>query len=179
MKKLILIGTDHHLQQTVAQDAHSQKWVARSGGQNFRRLVAHCIDKLGAQAILEEVHPKQEERAPTICSKIAKERGMQWSSIGSGEPGVSDVLFEHPLEEARRLGIKPVMLAGRHVLNTQRKREQTMRAGILERLQQHDCVLAIVGYMHLAVLAYQFDAEGIDVEPLVFTYPLVVNEARS
>jgi hypothetical protein len=176
MKKLILVGTDHRLRQSVSQDPRSKKWAVRTGGRNFRRLVVHCIDKLGAQAIFEEIHPKQEELAPTICSQIAKDRALKWESIGSGEPNHSDALFDRSSEEARRL---PVMLAGRYVLNTHRAREEYMRARIAESLERHGCVLAVVGFMHLAALAYQFDADKIEVEPLIFTFPLVVNEAIS
>ena len=179
MKRLIVVGTDHRLQQTVTQDPRSKTWFPRTGGRNFRRLVVHCIDRLGAQAILEEVHPDQEQREPTICSRIAKERGLTWMCIGSGEPGISDALFERPPQEALQLGIRPVMLAGRHVLNTHRKREEIMRTGIAESFKHHDCVLAVVGFVHLAVLAYHFEAEKIEVEPLMFTFPLVVNEAIS
>jgi hypothetical protein len=177
--KLILIGTDHRLQYTVTQNLDTKAWVPRDG-QRFRRLIAYCIKKLGPRAILEEAHPKQEQLAPTICCTIAKEHSIAWKALALGEPDLSDVLLDPSLSEAMRLGIKPDLLAGRYNLETHKMREAFMFATIMQALQEHGCVLAVVGYMHLSVLARRFeDSRVSSVEALVFTYPLVVDESKA
>jgi hypothetical protein len=134
---------------------------------------------LGAEAILEEAHAEQEWVAPTICSAIAKEHGLRWQPLAMGEPGLSDGLFNPPLVEAIQLGVKPELLAGRYVLETQKMREEHMYTTIGESFQKHDCLLAVVGYAHLGVLANRFDADRIDVEALLFMYPLVIDESKA
>jgi hypothetical protein len=177
--RVIIIGTDHNLQQSIVRDDKTKAWVPRTGGHRYRKLIVYCIEKLGAKSILEEAHVDQERTAPTIASTIAKERGLVWRSLGLGEPGFSDALLEPPLVEAVRSGVKPEILAGVYNLKTQRIREKFMYSNIVQSMREHDCVLAVVGYMHLGVLARMFEAEHIPVEPFVFTYPLVVDEARS
>jgi hypothetical protein len=98
---LIIIGTDHRLQNSIAQD-ENKAWVSRSGGTRYRRLIVYCIEKLGAKAILEEAHERQESIAPTLASKIVKERGLVWQSMGLGQPGPRDGLMYPTLEEAFR-----------------------------------------------------------------------------
>jgi hypothetical protein len=88
--------------------------------------IAYCIDKLNAKAIAEEAHADQEQIAPTIASKIAKERGMVWRCLGFGEPGLSDALYDPPLFEAVRLRVPPHILAGRYDLETHDAREKLM-----------------------------------------------------
>src|SRR5712692_8275339 len=105
--KLILIGTDHRLQTSIVQDAKTKVWIPRDGGHRYRKLLAHCLDILGAKAILEETHPKQEETAPTIASTMAKERGLVWQTLGLGEPGLFDVLFDPSPAEAFHSKVKP------------------------------------------------------------------------
>ena len=131
-------------------------WVPRTGGHRYRKLIAYCIDKLGAKAILEETHVDQERTAPTIASTMAKERGLVWRSLGLGEPGLSDGLLVPPLAEAMRSGVKPELLAGVYDLKTQRIREEFMYSNIAQPMRDHDCVLAVVGYIHLGVLARKF-----------------------
>jgi hypothetical protein len=176
--KLVLIGTDHNLQQSVRKDPVSNAWIPRDA-KRFRRLIAHCIDKLEVKIILEEAHPKQDETAPTIGSSIAKERGLPWKALGYGEPDLSDALIEPPIQEAIRTGVKPEALAGRYKLELQGGRESFMYATIMQAFQAHDCILAVVGYLHLGVLARKFEEKQMDVEALVFTYPLVVDESRA
>jgi len=176
-RKLILIGTDHRLQHSVAQGAVTGTWIPRQG-MRFRRLVVYCLDKLGASAILEEVYAEQDRIAPTICSLIAKERNLPWQPISLGQPGVSDGLFDPPLSDAFRLRIMPDILAGRYDLNTQTARESFMRDMITQSLGKHECVLAVVGYVHLGVLAQMFSSEQVHVEALVFTSPLIVDESK-
>ena len=53
-----------------------------------------------------------------------------------------------------------------------------MYKAIMQALQKHDCLLAVVGQVHLGVLAQRFDTEGINVEALLFA-PLVVDESKS
>jgi len=178
-QKLILIGTDHRLQMTIAQDPTTKAWVPRTGGQHFRKLIIFCIEQLGAGAILEEAHSEQEGIAPTICSTVAKERGLPWQALAMGEPDLTDALFNPPFGEAMRLRIKPELLAGRYVLKTQISREAFMRQTIMKRFEDHDCLLAVVGYVHLGVLANRFDAEQIRVEALLYMYPLVVDESKA
>jgi|HubBroStandDraft_6_1064221.scaffolds.fasta_scaffold10968_5 hypothetical protein len=101
--KLVLIGTDHRLQASVARDARTRVWMPRDGGHRCRKLLAYCFDKLGAKAILEETHPKQEETAPTIGSVMAKERGLVWQSLGIGEPALFDALLDPPLAPSTSL----------------------------------------------------------------------------
>jgi hypothetical protein len=175
--KLILIGTDHRLQQSVVQDPQTKQWLPRSG-QRFRKLISYCIEKMGAGAILEDAHAKQELVAPTICSTIARERGLTWQHISVGDLGLSDGLFDPPIVEAKRLGVNTELLAGRYVLKIQRMREAFMYASIMECFQEHDCILAVVGQVHLGVLANQFDGKQIEVEALLFT-PLLVDESQS
>lgn len=176
--KLVLIGTDHRLQSAVTQDPETKAWVPREG-QRFRRLITYCMEKFGAKAILEEAHPKQEQVAPTICSAIAKEHGIAWKALALGEPDFSDALLDPPLAEAMRLGITPDLLAGRYNLETHKMREAFMFATIMQSLQEHGCVLAVVGYIHLGVLARRFEDSRISsVEALLFT-PFVVDESRA
>jgi hypothetical protein len=177
--RLIVIGTDHRLQQAIVQDERAKTWVPRSGGRRYRRLVAYCIEKLGAKAILEETHIDQDRIAPTIGSIIAKERGLVWQCLGLGEPGLSDFLSDPPLVQAIDSGVRPDLLAGIYALNEQKVRERFMYTTIMHSMREHDCVLAVVGFIHLAVLARMFEAEHIAVTALMFTYPLVVDEARS
>jgi hypothetical protein len=179
---LILIGTDHRLQQSIVQVVNRDGksiWVPRSGGERYRKLIAHCIEKLGAKAILEETHPNQDQIAPTLASRIAKKRGLLWQALGLGEPGLSDALSDPPLIEAIRLQIKPYLLAGVYRTDLHAIREQFMYTTIMDLLKKHGCVLAVVGYVHLGVLARMFEAESIPVTALLFTYPFVIDEARS
>src|SRR6267154_4336455 len=177
--RLIIIGTDHRLQYTVAQDNKTKAWAPLSGGHRYRKLIAYCIEKLGVKAILEEAHLDQERIAPTICSILAKECRLDWQAIGPGTPDLSDGLFDPPFVEAIRLGIKPELLAGRYVLKTHQIREAFMHETIMKRFEEYDCVLAVVGYVHLGVLARMFEADQIPVEAFLFTYPLVVDETKS
>lgn len=177
--KIVLVGTDHRLQQTIVQDEQTKAWVPRNGGNRYRKLVAFCVERLGVKAIFEESHPKQEQTAPTIASTIAKRLSLPWQSLGLGQPGLGDALLDPPPDVAIRCGVKPELLAGVYALNVQRVREEFMGAKIIEALRQYDCVLAVVGYVHLGVLARMFEGEGIPVEAFLFTYPLVVDEARS
>jgi hypothetical protein len=177
--KLVIIGTDHNLQQSICRDPQTSAWVPRKGGYRYRRLIAYCIEKLGAKAILEEAHPDQEKIAPTIASGLARDRGVVWQALGLGEPGLSDALLDPPLMEAVRCGAKPDMLAGIYHLDRQAIREKFMHETIEKFMREHDCVLAIVGYIHLGVLARMFEAEQIPVKAFVFTYPLVVDETKS
>jgi hypothetical protein len=176
--KLVLIGTDHNLQQSLRKDPVSNAWIPRDA-KRFRRLIAYCIDKFGVKIILEEAHPMQDETAPTIGSSIAKERGLPWKALGYGEPDPSDVLIEPPIQEAIRTGVKPEVLAGRYKLELQGGRESFMYATIMQASQAHDCILAVVGYLHLGVLARMFEGRQMNVEALIFTYPLVVDESRA
>jgi hypothetical protein len=177
-KKLILIGTDHRLQMTVTRGPEPNTWVPRSGNR-FRRLIAFCIERLGAEAILEEAHADQERIAPTICSTIAKERGIAWQALAIGEPDLSDGLFDPSIVEAIQLGVKPELLAGRYVMKTHQMRELFMYGRIMASFEKHNCVLAVVGYVHLGVLANRINAEPITVEALLYMYPLVVDENKS
>jgi hypothetical protein len=165
--KVVIIGTDHRLQASVMQDPITGRWLRRRG-MNYRRLILYCIDKLGVKAILEETHPKQERVEPSLASVIAKERGLIWQTIGCGE-------IEH--EKALEDDLGP--LAGNFHLETQKYREQLMYDRIMNALQKHDCVLAIVGFTHLGTLARLVEAEKISVAALTFTHPLVVNERLS
>jgi hypothetical protein len=178
--KLIIIGTDHRLQQTVVQDEKTKAWIPRSDGHRYRKLIAYCIEKLGAKAVLEEAHVDQERTAPTIASTITKKHGLVWQSLGlDGAPDISDVLLDPPLSEALVSGVKPELLAGLYDLEKHKPREESMHATIMESLRKHDCVLAVVGFVHLGVLARKFEAEPIAVDAFLFTYPLVVDETRS
>ena|ERR1700730_706022 len=177
--RLIIIGTDHRLQQTVALDNKTKAWVPRSGGHRYRRLIVYCIEKLGVKAILEEAHVDQERIAPTICSILAKERGLDWQAIGLDEPGLSDGLLDPPFFQAVRSGVKPDILAGIYDLKKQKTREEFMQTTIMQYMTTHDCVLAVVGYVHLGVLARMFEADQIPVEAFLFTYPLMVDETES
>jgi hypothetical protein len=178
--KLIIIGTDHRLQHAVVQDDKTKAWVPRNGGHRYRRLIAYCIEKLGAKAVLEETHVDQERTAPTIASTIAKKHGLVWRSLGlDGAPDLSDALVDPPLSEALASGVKPELLAGLYDLKKHKPREESMYATIMESLRRHDCVLAVVGFVHLGVLARKFEAEPITVDAFLFTYPLVVDETRS
>jgi len=64
-------------------------------------------------------------------------------------------------------------------LNEQKAREEFMFTTIMQFMRRHDCVLVVVGYIHLVALARMFDAERIPVTALVFTYPLVVDDTKS
>src|SRR5438067_754589 len=103
--KLILVGTDHRLQQSVAFDAANKKWNPRDGS-HFRKLVVYCVQKLGARLVLEEAHARQEQVAPTLCSIISKEMAVKWEAISLGEPGIPDALFDPPFAEALQSGIR-------------------------------------------------------------------------
>lgn len=177
-KKLILIGTDHRLQMTVAKGPEPQSWIPRSGN-GFRRLIRFCIERLGVEVILEEAHADQERIAPTICSTVAKDKGITWQALAMGEPDLSDGLIDPPIVEAIRSGVKPELLAGRYVLITQQARELFMFGSIIKSLETHESVLAVVGYVHLGVLANRVAAEQITVEALLYMYPLVVDESKS
>jgi hypothetical protein len=124
-RKLILIGTDHRLQTTVAKGPEPLSWLPRSSN-GFRRLVDFCIQKLGVETILEEAHADQEKIAPTFCSIIAKGCGITWQALAMGEPDLSDGLFDPPIVEAIQSGVKPKLLAGKYVLKTQQARELFM-----------------------------------------------------
>jgi hypothetical protein len=109
---IVLVGTDHGLQQSVFLDDKTKAGLPRNG-RRYRKLLAYCIDKFGVKAILEETHVDQQCTAPTIASIITSERGLVWQSLGSGgqlEP--SDCLSDPPLIEALRLNVKPELLAG-------------------------------------------------------------------
>jgi len=176
---LVIIGTDHRLQHSIAED-ENKVWVPRSGGNRYRRLIVHCVEKLGTKAILEEVHEKQESIAPTIASGIAKERGLSWQAMGLGQPGPNDgLMYPTTIADAFRTGTKPEWLAGRYDLNTQQIREDFMHEMITDAIRKHGCVLAVVGYTHLGVLARRFEAEDVSVEALIFTDALSVDESRS
>jgi hypothetical protein len=177
--KLIIIGTDHCLQQSIFQDQKTKTWTPRSGGHRYRRLITYCIEQMGVKAILEETHVDQERMAPTIGSTIAKAHGLVWQSIGIDEPGASDVLCVPPVVQAMRSGIKPDMLAGIYDLKKQKTREHFMHTAIMDALHKHGCVLAVVGYIHLGVLARLFETDQIPVDAFAFTYPLVVDETKS
>jgi hypothetical protein len=177
--RIVIVGTDHRLQQSIVQEPQTKAWVPRNGGGRYRRLIVYCIKKLGVKVILEEAHAKQEQTAPTIASAVAKEHGVVWQALGLGEPAASDVLIDPPLMEAVRSGAKPEMLAGIYNLDLQAIREEFMHGAIKQSTQEHDCVLAIVGYIHLGVLARMLEAENIPINAFVFTYPLVVDETRS
>jgi hypothetical protein len=184
--KLIIIGTDHRLQHSIVQTGQRDGksiYVTRNG-RRYRKLIAHCIEKLGAKAILEETHPNQNKLAPTLASITAKQRGLVWQTLGlDGEgvanPGLSDVLLDVSPVEAARQGIKPEFLAGIYDMDKHRIREQYMYTTIMGALAKHDCVLAVVGFVHLGVLARMVEAERIPVTGFLFTYPLVVDEAKS
>jgi len=176
--KLIIVGTDHRLQQSVFQDKGTKDWLPREGGR-YGRLIAYCIEQLGVKAVLEETHPNQQQIAPTIASATATKHGVVWQTLALGAPGLADALLDPPLLEAFRSKVKPEVLAGVYVLETQETREQFMYTTIIDALRGHSCVLAIVGYVHLGVLARMFEAEGVSVTALLFTYPLVVDETRS
>jgi hypothetical protein len=177
-KRLILIGTDHRIQMSVAPGPTPNTWVPRTGNR-FRRLIVYCIEKLRADFILEEAHADQERLAPTICSTIAKERGIAWQALAMGEPDLSDGLIDPPIVEAIQRRIKPEVLAGRYVLKTQQARELFMFGSIMKSFEKHDCILAVVGYVHLGVLANRVDAERVSVEGLLYMYPLALDESRS
>jgi len=49
---------------------------------------------------------------------------------------------------------------------------------IMEAVRPHGCVLAVVGFIHLGVLARMLE-EHIDVDAFIFTVPLVVDETRT
>jgi hypothetical protein len=108
--RLIIIGTDHCLQQAIMQDDQTKAWLPRSGGRRYHRLISYCIVKLGAKAILEETYVNQDRIAPTIGSGIAKERGLVWQCIGLGEPGLSDWLIDPPIVQAWPQGSNRIYL---------------------------------------------------------------------
>jgi len=176
--KVVLIGTDHRLQQSIFKDNITNTWLPRDGTR-YRKLVAYCIEKLNVKLILEETHPNQEKTAPTIASAKAKENGLVWKTLGLGEINLFDALLDPPLLEALNAHVKPEMLAGIYAMETHKIREEFMYTTIRDSLREHDCVLAIVGYVHLGVLARMFEADQVPVEAFLFTYPLVVDESRS
>jgi hypothetical protein len=177
--RVVIIGTDHRLQHSIVQEPLTKAWVPRKGGHRYRRLIVYCVEKLDVKAILEEAHPDQERTAPTIASTVAKEHGVGWQALGLGEPGLSDVLLDPPLMDAVRSGTKSEMLAGIYNLELQAIREEFMCVTIKQFIREHDCVLAVVGYTHLGVLARMFETESIPVKAFLFTYPLLVDETRS
>jgi hypothetical protein len=177
-KRPILIGTDHRIQMTIAPGPTPNTWIPRTGNR-FRRLIVYCIEKLRAEAILEEAHADQERLAPTICSTIAKGHGIPWQPLAMGEPDLSDGLIDPPIVEAIQQGIRPEVLAGRYVLKTHQARELFFYGSIMKHFEKHDCILAVVGYVHLGVLANSFAAEQVSVEALLFMYPLVLDESKS
>src|SRR5271169_3045739 len=109
---LVLIGTDHRLQQSIVQDEKTKIWFPRNGGHRYRKLVEYCIKKFYVRAILEETHPDQERTAPTIASLLAKKGGLVWQTLGLGEIALTDALLDPPLVEAVRQRLKPELLAG-------------------------------------------------------------------
>jgi hypothetical protein len=135
---------------------------------------------LGAKAILEEAHEHQETMAPTIASTMATERGLPWVALGGpGQPGLEDALVVPPLEEAFRTKTVPVLLAGKYRMDLQQTRESLMFNAISAALKANSEVLAIVGYIHLGVLARMFEAEKVEVQAFIFMLPLEVNEDNS
>jgi hypothetical protein len=46
-------------------------------------------------------------------------------------------------------------------------------------VRKRACVMAVVGYVHLGVLATRFEAEDVPVEALMFTDALSVDESKS
>ncbi len=174
--KAVLIGTDHRLQSSVAQN-EERVWVPRSGTR-YRKLISYCLNRLGATAILEEAHVLQESVAPTIASLIAKEQGITWQSMSIGEINLNDLITDPPISEAQRGGIEPEPLAITYNLSMHGLREHHMYTAIIESLRAHNCVLGIVGFAHLGVLARMLENATVQVRPLLFTYPLVVDETR-
>jgi hypothetical protein len=178
--EIVLIGTDHRLQNGIKKDPVTQTWIPRRGGSRYRRLISFCINKRGVTAILEEAHANQEDIYPTIASSLAKAAGIAWKAMGLGAPDFSDGLVDPPFAEAMRLGIAPVLLAGIYNLSTQQIREEFMRSEILNALTEHRRILAIVGYVHLGVLARMLEKEDrFSVTALLFTDALVLDEDRS
>jgi hypothetical protein len=102
-----------------------------------------------------------------------------WQTLGLGEIDFGDSLLSPPLLEAIYLRVKPELLAGVYALEKQKSREEFMYKTVTDSLREHGCVLAIVGYVHLGVLARMFESDEVPAEALLFTYPLVVDEARS
>jgi hypothetical protein len=49
----------------------------------------------------------------------------------------------------------------------------------MKLMRDYSCVLAIVGYVHLGVLARIFEAEKVEVEALLVTYPFIVDESNA
>ncbi len=177
---VILVGTDHGLQQSVFQDDKTKAWLPRNGGRRYRKLLAYCINKFGVKAVLEETHVHQERAAPTIGSIMARERGLVWQTLGlGGQPGPSDCLSDPPLIEAMLSNVKPELLAAVYDLKKYSIREAFMYTTILQSLRKHGCVLAVVGYVHLGALARMFEIRQIPVHAFLFTYPLVIDETRS
>jgi hypothetical protein len=177
MKRVIVVGTDHRIQQSIAQDATKTTWVPRTSPR-FSKLIICCLRDSGAKVILEEVLPEQEKVAPTICSAIAKERGIAWEPVALGTPDLSQGFFDPPLQEAILRNIKPELLAGRYDLNLQRVREDFMFDTTMNYLEQHECALVVVGFVHLGVLARRFEAAKCRVEALVFT-PFLIDQIKA
>jgi len=177
VKKVIVIGTDHRIQQSIARDDANKTWIPRTSPQ-YSKLINYCVTKLGAQVILEEAAPEQEKIAPTICSGIAKEHGLVWEPIALGTPALSDGLFDPPLQEAILRNIRPELLAGIYDLAIQQVREDFMYSTTTQQLQKHDCVLVIVGFTHLGVLARRFEAAKIAVDAFSFT-PLLIDQSKA
>lgn len=50
---------------------------------------------------------------------------------------------------------------------------------IMQLMRDYSCVLAVVGYVHLGILARMFEAEKVEVEALLFTYPFVIDESKA
>jgi hypothetical protein len=176
---VVLIGTDHGLQQSVFLDDKTKAWLPRNGFW-YRKLLAYCIREFGIKAVLEETHVDQERKAPTIGSIMAKERGLVWQTLGlAGQPGLYDCLSDPPLIEAILSNVKPELLAGIYDLKKHSAREAFMYTSILQSFQKHGSVLAVVGYIHLGVLARMFETRQMPTHAFIFTYPLVIDETRS
>ncbi len=82
---------------------------------SYRRLVTHCVEKLGVKTIFEETHPDQEKLCPSIASRLAKELDVPWETLGVGEraklqneiltPTCVDYLTNRLAEELRKRSI--------------------------------------------------------------------------
>jgi hypothetical protein len=110
---------------------------------------------------------------------MAKEHGLPWQTLGLGEPGLEDGILDPPLIEAIRSHVRPEWLAGIYRLEIQKVRDEFMYTTLNTALREHGSVVAIVGYVHLGVLARMFEDESVSVTALLFTAPLVVDETRS
>jgi hypothetical protein len=175
--KLYIVGTDHRLQQSIAAKPGGG-WIQRTGGQRFRRCVSYFLSQ-GVKVICEEVHQRQDEIAPTICSALAKEHKVRWICMGIGEPSPLDVLTDKPLIEAFAAGILPEVIAGRYRLDAQDLRERHMCSILREAVKESGTVLAVVGFMHAGVLARELENEHIAVEAFQMMQGLVLDESQT